>query len=172
MNPKLAFLHNRRSIRQYEARELGEPIVRDLLEAAMSAPSACAKDPWHFVVVRDRQRLQTLAAGLPNGRMLGSAAAGFVVCGRLAEAHGNQESYLLQDCGAAIENLLLAATALGLGACWLGVHPRTERMEHVRTVLGVPADTLPVAVVAVGWPLERPPARTRYNPAKVHAEHW
>ena len=65
-------------------------------------------------------------------------------------AHDKQLSFCLQDCGAAIENLLLAAPALGLGACWLGVHPREERMRHVREALRIPEQILPIAVVAVG----------------------
>jgi nitroreductase len=172
MNPKLNLIFARRSVRQYAEREIPEDALHDLLEAAMAAPSACAKDPWHFVVVRRREALQALAAGLPNGRMLASAGAGVVVCGRLAEAHGGLESYMLQDCSAAIENLLLAAAALGLGACWLGVHPRAERMEHVARALGLPGDATPVGVVSLGWPLDRPAARTRFHAAKVHREGW
>ena len=98
----------------------------------MAAPSAVAKDPWEFIVVRHRDMLNRLVSGLPNGQMLADAALGIVVCGNLQRAHDCQLSYLLQDCSAAIENMLLAAQALGLGACWLGVHPRDDRIAHVR----------------------------------------
>lgn len=172
MNSKLDLLYARRSVRQYQDRDVPEAVVNDLLEAAMAAPSACAKDPWHFVVVRDRARLKTLTEGLPNGKMLATAGVGFVVCGSLSEAHGGLESYLLQDCSAAVENMLLAAAALGLGACWLGVHPRQERMDHLRKVLSLPEAVVPVAVVSVGWPADRPAPRTRFSAAKVHRETW
>ncbi len=172
MNPALDFIFSRRSVRKYEDRPLPDSAIRDLLEAAMAAPSAVAKDPWHFIVVRDSARLKAMTEGLPNGLMLAGAGAGIVVCGSLQEAHGNLESYMLQDCSAAIENILLAAAALGLGACWLGVHPRPERAEHLRKVLAIPADITPIGCVSVGWPAAVPPARTRYSPGKVHAETW
>ena len=172
MNPTLQFVFNRRSVRKYIDQPIAPNTIQDLLEAAMAAPSAVAKDPWHFVVVRDRDTLKAMTEGLPNGKMLAEAGAGIVVCGSLKEAHGNLESYLLQDCSAAIQNILLAATALGLGACWLGVHPRPERAEHLRKLLGIPEDITPVGCVSLGTPIEVPPARTRYNAAKVHAGRW
>ena len=120
MNPELSTLFSRRSVRLYASRDVDERLVRDMLEAAMAAPSAVAKDPWDFVVVRDRAMLAGIAQGLPNGQMLREAALGIVVCGDLDRAHDQQLSYLLQDCSAAIENLLLAASTLGLGALLAG----------------------------------------------------
>ncbi len=172
MNPKLQWIFARRSVRAYEARELPPEMVGDLLEAAMAAPSACAKDPWRFIVVRERKLLAALAEGLPNGKLLAAAGVGIVVCGDLEAAHGGELSYLLQDCAAAIENLLLAATALGVGGCWLGVHPRQERVAHLRALLQIPDSVLPVSVVALGWPAESKPARTRFNADYIHEEAW
>jgi nitroreductase len=172
MNPQLNLLFARRSVRVYQQQEVSDDLVRDLLEAAMSAPSAVAKDPWEFIVVRQRETLAEIAAGLPNGGMLRQAALGIVVCGDLERAHDRQLSYLLQDCSAAIENLLLAASALGLGACWLGVHPREERVQHLRRLLRIPEHVLPITVIAIGWPAESPPPRTRYREAAVHREAW
>ena len=138
----------------------------------MAAPSAVAKDPWDFVVVRNRSMLAKIAAGLPNGKMLADAAVGIVVCGDLRRAHDGQLSYLLQDCSASIENLLLAASTLGLGACWLGVHPREERVSHIRSLLNIPAGVIPVSAIAIGWPAESPEPRTRYREQAVHHETW
>ena len=162
----------RRSVRKYQDKPLSDEVLRDLLEAAMAAPSAAAKDPWHFVVLRQKPTLARIAEGLPNGRLLAEAAAGVVVCGDRRKAHGNEESYLLQDCSAAIENLLLAASALGLGACWLGVHPRAERMAYVGQALKLPEGIVPVGVVALGWPAEHHPPRTRFTEAVIHDETW
>jgi len=172
MNSQLQALFARRSIREYRPGDVEAGLVRDLLEAAMAAPSAAAKDPWEFVVVRNRAMLERIAAGLPNGGMLASAAVGIVVCGDLRRAHDGQLSYLLQDCSAAIENLLLAASTLGLGACWLGVHPREDRIAHIRELLQLPAPIVPVSAVAVGWPAEAKRPRTRYREEVVHAESW
>ncbi len=168
----LNFIFNRRSIRAYAPGEIPEADVQLLLEAAMAAPSAVAKDPWRFVVVRDRAMREQLAAELPNGKMLPEAALGVVIAGDLEAAHDRQLGYLLQDCAAAIENLLLAAHALGYGACWLGVYPRENRVRHVRQVLGFPASILPVSIVALGHPGERKSGRTRFNPEFVRWERW
>jgi nitroreductase len=172
LNPKLSFLFGRRSVRAYQQKPVSDEMVADLLAAAMAAPSACAKDPWRFVVVREPATLRALAAALPNGSMLANAPLGIVVCGDLDAAHANELSYLLQDCSAAIENLLLAAHALGLGACWLGVHPRQPRMEALTKILGLPETIIPVSGIAIGWPAEEKAARTRFDAKYVHNEKW
>jgi len=172
MNAKLAPLFTRRSVRRYSAAAVTDAEIRDLLEAAMAAPSACAKDPWHFIVVRGREALDKVADALPNGPMLRQADAAIVVCGDPARAHRNLESYLIQDCSAAVENILLAATLLGLGACWLGVHPNEERMDPIRRQFGIPAAILPVAVLALGRPSEFPEPRTRFRAEAVHVGAW
>lgn len=172
LDEQLGLFLGRRSIRSYEAKPIGDKEIDAMLRAAMAAPSACATDPWRFVVVRDSAMLQRIAEGLPNGKMLGSAGAGIVVCGDQSAAHDHQLSYMLQDCSAAIENILLAAHALGLGACWLGVHPRTERVAHVAEVLDIPEPVIPLACLAVGYPAERRESRTRYRKEYVHHEKW
>jgi nitroreductase len=172
MNPALKFIFARRSVRKFQNKDVSEETVKDLLEAAMAAPSAVAKDPWHFIVVRDAIMRKKLAEGLPYGKMLMDSPVGIVVCGDMEKAHDRQISYLLQDCSAATENLLVAVSALGLGAVWLGVHPREERMAHVRAIFGLPENIIPVSAIALGWPSEKPIARTRYGAGAVHAEKW
>lgn len=172
MNPALKNIFARRSVRKFKSKEVPEAMIKDILEAAMAAPSAVGKDPWHFVVVREAAARARLTEGLPNGVMLNEAPVGIVVGGDTVKVHDGLESYLLQDCSAAIENLLLAASTLGLGACWLGVHPRPERIDHVRRVVDLPKHVLPVAVVAVGWPVEEAKPRTRFNSVAVHWERW
>ncbi len=170
MNPALHALFARRSVRAYTDQAVDDGIVRDLLEAAMAAPSAVAKDPWLFYVVRDQATRDLIADALPNGQMLRRAPLGIVVVGDLARAHGGELSYLLQDCSAAIENLLLAASIVELGACWLGVHPREERILHLRTIFGLDANRIPIAVIALGWPAEQHAPRSRYRDEAVH--YW
>jgi len=168
----LGFIFGRRSIRVFLPGEVSDEQVKTLLEAAMSAPSAVAKDPWRFVVVREKETLKKIADALPNGKMLPNAAVGIVVCGDIEAAHDKQLSYLLQDCAAAIENLLLAAHTLGLGTCWLGVHPRENRVKAIKEILGLPENIIPVSVVAVGKPGEVKEPQTRYKAEKVHYERW
>lgn len=171
-NEKLEFLLGRRSVRVYSPGEVSEAALRQILEAAMAAPSAMTKDPWRFVVVRQPSTLTQLAAALPGGRMLSTAALAIVVCGDLDAALDGQLSFLLQDCSACLENLLLAAHALGLGACWVGVHPSEESMRRLREMLALPARLVPVAAVSLGFPGESLEARTRYKPEYVRSEKW
>jgi len=172
MNQKLAFIFSRRSVRKFEDREVSAEMLHDLLEAGMAAPSAVAKDPWHFIVLRERAELNHLADLLPHGQMLRQAGAAFVVCGDIQQAHDQMESYLLQDLSAATENILLAANALGLGTCWLGVHPRPERMDGIKKLFQLPENIIPMCGIAIGWPKEPSPARTRFKADRVHQGGW
>jgi len=172
LNPKLDLLFGRRSIRIFAPGEISENALTDLLKAAMAAPSAMTKDPWRFVAVRDRHTLSQLAGAAPGGKMLVTAAAAIAVCGDIESAFEKDIGYLLEDCSAATENLLLAAHALGLGGCWVGVHPGEDSVKKVRTILSLPSRVIPIAVVALGHPGEQLPARTRYNAEFVHFEKW
>lgn len=172
MNQDLQFIFSRRSIRKYQDKEVGDQVINDLLEAAMAAPSAVKKDPWHFIVIRQRQTLDKMVAFMPNAQMLKQATAAFVVCGDITKAHDQQESYMLQDLSAAVENILLAANAMGIGTCWLGVHPRTDRMNNIRKLFKLPDNIIPMCGIAIGWPAEELKARTRFNPDVVHFEKW
>ena len=168
----LDFIFGRRSIRVYSPGEVGEAAVTRLLEAAMAAPSAMTKDPWRFVVVRDRHTLSQLATLHPGAAMLSAAAMAIVACGDLDAAFERNISYLLQDCSASIENLLLAAHAEDLGACWVGIHPGEPLIKRVRELLSLPACVVPVAVISLGQPGEQLPPRTRFNADYVHRERW
>lgn len=157
----------RRSIRKYTSEPVSEKEIKTLLEAAMAAPSANNSQPWRFVVVTDRRTIDALADAHPHGKMLFQATLCIAVCGDPAAS-----VYWEQDCSAATENLLLAATALGLGAVWLGVHPRQDRIAAVRRVLGIPESIVPLNLLSIGHPAEMKEPRTQYNAAFVHYERW
>lgn len=163
LNPALNFIFARRSIRKFQQCPVSNEMLTDLIKAAMAAPSACAKNPWEFFTITDSMLKQDLAGCLPNGGFLSQAPVAFIICGDIDKAHGGEISYLLQDCSAACENLLLAATALGLGTCWLGIHPREERIEAIQTLLQLPKNVIPVAGIALGWPAEYKPPRTNFQ---------
>lgn len=171
-NRKLDLIFGRRSVRVYAPGDISEADVTRLLETAMAAPSAMTKDPWRFVVVRDQTTLTQLAAVLPGGKMLATAALAIVACGDMEAVLDRQLSYLLQDCSASIENLLLGAHALGLGACWVGVHPSEGALRRLKEIFALPAAIIPIAVIALGQPGEQPEARTRFKPEYVHFEKW
>jgi len=169
---KLSFIFGRRSIRVYAPGEVSEAMLTKLLEAAMAAPSAMTKDPWRFIVVRDPVKLSQMAAALPGGKMLSTAALALVVCGDLDAAFERQIGFLVQDCSASIENLLLCAHALGLGACWVGVYPGETSVHQIKQLCSLPPAVVPVAVISLGFPGEQLESRTRYNPDYVHFDSW
>jgi nitroreductase len=166
----LEALMTRRSVRAYTDEPVSGDQIRKILAAGMQAPSANNRQPWHFVVVRRRERLDRLAEVLPFGKMLAQAPLGIVVC---ADA-GLQPmaGYWAQDCAAATQNILLACHALGLGAVWIGVYPRDERVAALRELLSLPAAVTPLCAIAVGWPVEHPAPVDRFNPARTHHEQW
>ena len=158
----------RRSIRKYMRKPVSEEDVKTMLEAAMAAPSASNRKPWHFIVVAERQILDNLAKAHPYGKMLLEAPLCIAVCGD----KNISSQYWVQDCSAAAENLLLAATALGLGAVWLGVHPREERVNPIRKVLNIPENIVPLNLISIGYPAEKKEPRTQYDEKRVHLENW
>jgi nitroreductase len=157
----------RRSVRKYTDEPVDERDAQTLLEAAMAAPSASNNQPWHFVVVTERQTLDGLAEAHPYGKMLFDAPLCIAVCG-----DPGRSGYWEQDCSAATENLLLAVAALGLGAVWLGVHPREDRIAAVRRVLGIPETIVPLNLISIGHPAEEKEPRTQYNEERVHRGRW
>jgi nitroreductase len=168
MDKRLEFIFRRRSIRQYSGEPVTEKDVKALLQAGMAAPSASNLKPWHFVTVTNRSKLKELAEAHPYGKMLVEAGLAIAVCGdpKLSERYWDQ------DGAAATENILLAAEGLGLGAVWLGCHPRTERKQAIRKVLGIPDAIETLSLIAIGHPAEKKPARTQYDETRVHREEW
>ena len=158
----------RRSIRKYKREPVSEEHIQTLLEAAMAAPSASNRKPWQFIVVTERGTLDALAESHPHGKMLFDAPLAISVCGDLTE----MERYWVQDCSAATENLLLAVTALGLGAVWLGVYPRQERVTAVRRILALPDYITPLNLISIGHPAEEKRPRTQFDGSRVHRESW
>lgn len=158
----------RRSIRKYTSERISDEDVKTMLEAAMAAPSASNRKPWHFVVVTDRKVLNKLARVHPYGKMLFEAPLCIAVCGDKTVSPG----YWVQDCSVAAENLLLAVTALGLGAVWLGVYPREERVSPIKKVLNLPETIVPLNLISIGHPAEEKEPRTQYEEQRVHSDQW
>jgi nitroreductase len=160
----------RRSVRTYTGEAVAPEAIDKLLRAAMAAPSAGNQQSWRFVVVQDRARLQRLSLTSPYAGMLVACPVAIVVCGETAgERH---PGFWVEDCSAAMENLLLACRASGLGAVWLGYYPDEERVERVRDELRLPETVVPLAIAAIGHTDEEKPGVDRYEPTFVHHESW
>ncbi|MFH1084233.1 MAG: nitroreductase family protein [Chloroflexota bacterium] len=165
-------LFARRSIRRYSGAPPSAEQLATLLKAAMAAPSAGNRKPWHFVVVTDPALLAALADTHPYAKMLPQAGTCVIPCGEPARGFPGKTDFWIQDLSAATENILLAATALGLGAVWCGVYPVEERVAEAQQVLGLPEGIVPLCYVAVGHPAEAQPPRTQYDPTRVHRNGW
>jgi nitroreductase len=159
----LDLIKKRRSIRKYANEPVSDADVRKLLEAAMAAPSANNLQPWEFIVVRDDRLRQRLSQTHPWSRMCADAPTVFVIC-----AHSRRSNHWIEDASAATENLLLAATALDLGAVWVGIYPNASYESHVRDMLDIPSSLRVLCLVPVGQPAESKPPGTKYDEQKVH----
>jgi nitroreductase len=166
----LEAIRSRRSIRQYQDRPVPAEIVDRLLAAAMSAPSARNGQPWQMIVVDDRGLLAEIARLNPNARMAARAPLGILICGDL----GLEKSpgFWVVDCAAAMENLLLAAHATGLGGVWIGIYPRQERMDICRRLFALPEQVMAHSLAILGFPAEQPAAVERFRPDRVHRNRW
>ena len=163
---------SRRSIRKYTDDDISDETIDELLTAAMAAPSANNEQPWHFVVVRDRAILDEIPKFHRYSAMLRQARAAIIVCSDLNCSVDPTVDYWVQDCSAATENILIAANALGIGACWLGIHPRKKRVEALGKLLNLPDNIVPFCVIALGQPAESKPPGDNYDAERIHYDRW
>ena len=170
----LTGIRTRKSVRKFDPlRKVEDEKIEKILRAAMCAPSAMDKRPWEFVVVKDSAQLKKLGERLPNSHCGSGAQAAIVVCGSLDNGlPGRGKEYWIHDCSAAAMNILLAAHALDLGAVWTGVYPGEDRIAKVREILSIPEGYMPLNVIPLGYPAENPPAKDKWNPAKIHNDRW
>ncbi len=157
----------RRSIRQFTNQPVNQETLIFLLKAGMSAPTACNSQPWEFVVVTEQERLEHIRAKFLFARY--NAPAAIVVCGNVGIANNSAaREHWVQDCSAATENILIAATGMGLGAVWIGVYPYPSKIKPLSEVLGIPENVTPLSMVYVGHPAETKASRTHYDEHKVY----
>ena len=166
----LEAIHTRRSIREYKKQSVPEELVREIIAAAMMAPSAGNARPWQFIVLDDPDLLARIPEIHPHGAMAMDAPVSIVVCGdlHLEKYPGNW----IADCSAATQNLLLAAHAKGLCAVWTGLYPEADRVEKFRQLLGLPQHVVPLVLVPMGYPHYPGRRQDRFEPAKVHRNRW
>ena len=171
VNAEQAVLDNiatRTSIRDYEARPVEKEKIEKMLRAAMAAPTAMNKQPWHFVVVDQRNVLDALAGANPYAKMLKKAPLAIVVCGNTDKMiEGGGRDFWIQDASAATENLLLAAHAMGLGAVWTGAYPSEERCISISKVLSLSDNLVPLNMIVVGYPAEQPQPKQKFKEENI-----
>ena len=166
----LEIIFSRRSIRKYLDKSVDDELLIKLIKAAVCAPSAGNQQPWQFVIIRNKKTLECVLTFHPHAQMLMDAQAAILVCGDLSKE--KYKGYWVLDCSAATQNLLLAAHALGLGACWLGIYPREDRARGMKSLVSLPEKVLPFALVSIGYPDEKKEPSDRYESSLVHYEKW
>ena len=179
----LDVMMTRTSIRSFT----GEPVPKDQLEtilkAGMAAPTGMNVQPWRFVVLTDKERINELWGDGFRPETYTSAGAVIIVCGQtnfLRKPFGQPDApeelqenpFWYEDCSAAAENILLAAHALGLGAVWTAGYPAMERIAPLASALGIPEDIIPLCVIPVGIPAENPEPKDKWKPENIHWEKW
>lgn len=158
-------IFHRISVRKYEQRAVEPEKIEKMLKAAMAAPSACNQQPWEFYVVTDKELIGQLSEASPYAKCAKEAPVVFVPCFR---SEGIAPEYFNIDMSAAVENLLLEADTLGLGAVWMGISPDEGRMEAARKVLDIPTNLNAFALVSCGYPAEEREQENRYEESRVH----
>lgn len=169
----VSVIHNRKSVRNYTDQPVSKEQLELLVKAGMAAPSARNLQPWAFVVVQDRNVLNSLADSLPYAKMLKTAQAAIVVCGDLSKAATDvDQSYWVQDCSAATQNILLAAEAIGLGAVWTAAYPYQERISPIIRYLELPEHIIPLNIIPIGYPTGEDMPKDKWKIENIRWEKW
>ena len=163
-------LNTRRSIRKYNEGKISEETISKILEAGMEAPSAINEQPWHFIVITDKEILNKIPEIHPHALMARQATIGIIVCCDLSLEKA--KDMWVQECSAATQNILLAVHALGLGAVWTGVYPRKERVDGFKEMFNLPKDIIPFLFIPIGYPAEKPFKADRFKKSRIHYNKW
>lgn len=163
-------LSARRSIRRFAGKEIDPADIEKIIRAGMQAPSAKNYRPWQFVVVNKKEILRKVREYHPHAEMLNEAPLGIFVCGDLTI--DSSVEYCALDCAAASQNMLLAAEALNLGAVWVGIYPRKDRMEGTKMLLKLPDTVVPISLIVIGQPEETPHPVDRFLPERIKYNTW
>lgn len=167
----LEAIYNRRSIREYTDEPVTEEEMHKLLEAAFSAPTAVNTQPWEYVVLTEKKALDKVRDKLHFARY--NAPSAIIVCGNMKLAFkGPVKDLWICDCSAAVENILLAATELGLAAVWIGIYPLETNINAVKKALDMPDYVVPMAMVYVGHGAYELEGRCRYNEKRVYWQKY
>lgn len=157
----------RRSVRQFTEEKVTEQQIDKLLHYAMSGPSGLNRQPWEFYVIKNEEINNKI---IDAGRFSKHhSPLKIIVAGNTHRALPlKMKQIWIQDCSAAIENILLGVTSLSLGACWEGVYPQEKFVLRIQSILNLPSHIIPLAVISIGHPKGEVIPRDQYNSRYVH----
>jgi nitroreductase len=167
-NPTLETILNRKSVREYSAKEISEEAMNNLLKAAMAAPSSRDRRPWKLLVISDKALLQELGSKLRSASMLQNANKAIIVCG---DTNLSDNCWFL-DCSAVTQNILLAAESMGIGAVWTAVYPYDDRAAIVTEQFQLPENIKVLAVIPLGYPVGKNTPKDKFDAARIHYNKW
>lgn len=165
-------IFKRRSVRKYTEKPVSDAQVRQIIRAGMAAPSAKNSREWVFIVLRDPEIYKTFSEVHVNAFAMKTAQAAILVCADLSKEQDPGQGWWIQDCSAAMENMLLEATDLGLSSLWLGVHPKPDRIACLKEICKLPEGVEPLGIVALGEPTKERPAIERYLEDQVFLDTY
>jgi nitroreductase len=161
----------RRSIRTYKDTPVPDEYFEKIIRAAMYAPSAMNLQPWDYIIFNTPETISKLKTAVTHGEsILNTAPAALLVCGD-NKLESNVD-YIVQNCSAAVQNILLQVHDSGLGACWIAVYPLNEIINNLRSTFGIPAHIIPIALISIGYAAEEKTAEERYKTEKIHLNKW
>lgn len=163
-------IFTRRSIRKFEEGPISQEQLYTIIKAGCQAPSAHNRQPWHFIVVKDKNKFEKISNFHSYAKMLPSADVCIVVCGD--KERQSMNGFLIEDCSAAIQNMLLATHGIGLGAVWCGLYPVTNLTRQMKKLLSIPSTIIPVGMIVLGQIGEQRPVEDRFDEKKIHNEKW
>lgn len=152
---------SRRSIRHYEERTIPQEVLNKILEAGRKAPTADNRQPWHFIVITDSEIKEKLLQDeytIRAASFIKEAPVTIVGCGLIREDDYTRKwgtIYSILDTTLALQNMVIAAWAMGVGSCWIGVQA-TPFEEIVRRLLKIPKDWKIIALISFGYPVKQP----------------
>lgn len=158
----------RRSIRCYLEKDIPEEDIKKILKAGMNAPSAHNLKPYDIIVVKNKETLKKLSQTGLYSHMVEYANVAIIICSKADETC----PYWQADCGAVVENMLLEATHLKIGSCWIGEYPNLEKANKTKEILQIPASYQVFATISLGYAVKEKEKNDNYYEEKVHYEKF
>ena len=158
----------RRSVREFTDEEISSGDIAKIIEAGISAPSAKNQQPWEFIVIKDRTILNKLSEKLSP--LYAKSKVTIILCMR--KDNLKSPTRTAQDMSACMQNMMLEATDLGIGSCWIGTYPDLERMDPLVDILNIPANIEPFCGLVLGYPKDKSIFKEVKREAIIHNNYY
>ena len=160
----LEIIKKRRSIRTYQKRGIHQQILESIIDTARFAPTARGVEPCEFIVITESSILKNIAKVAEHGKFIAHASACIAVFCK-------NTKYYLEDGCAAVENILLASTTLGIATCWVA-GDKKDYCDQIASMLNVPAELKLVALISMGYPESENKFKIAEKRALTEVMHW